>query len=289
MMMRSSTILRAILREPGKNIVDALSQEKPQEPINFQKALEQHDKYAKALQTLGVVPIIKKAHPLFPDGCFTEDTHLILPEVAIVLNPGAVSRAKEPDSLREELPKDRPIKYISHGLTIDGGDILVTNKRIYVGLSTRTTGVAVDQLKEIVSPYGYSVFPVHVPLGLHLKSGMTCIEDKKYGNTIFIIQKDFEIIMKELRKDNTHKNEWIEYFIVPETEKFAANVLPLNECIIIPQNCPITKSFLSKHYSAEKIIEVDTSEFRKVDGALTCLSIPYKPAIEAHSTIRAKL
>ncbi|MBV8802549.1 MAG: hypothetical protein JO131_06235 [Gammaproteobacteria bacterium] len=296
--MRSSTILRAILRAPGPNIIDAISQEKPHEPINFKKALEQHNNYAKALQTLGVTPIIKKAHSQFPDGCFTEDTHLILPEVVIVLNPGAVSRSQEPATLRDALPTDRPLKYISNGLTIDGGDILVANKRIYIGLSTRTKTQAVEQLKEIVSSYGYTVFPLQVPLGLHLKSGMTCIIDKKYGNPVFIIQKDFEILIKELRKDNMHKNEYIEYFVVPETEKFAANILPLNEGIIIPSGCPVTKNFLLKHYSAEKIIELDTSEFRKVDGALTCLSIPYKIAVEVENatqptvestTMRAKL
>lgn len=288
--MRSSTILRAILRAPGENIIDALTQEKPREPINFKTALEQHNNYAKALQTLGVTPIIKKAHPQFPDGCFTEDTHLVLPEVIIVLNPGAVSRAKEHETLRDALPTDRPLRYISRGLTMDGGDILVANKRIYVGLSTRTHHFAVEQLKEIVLHYGYNVFPLRVPLGLHLKSGMTCIKDKISGNPIFIIQKDFEVLMKELRNEDTHKNEWLEYFVVPEAEKFAANLLPINEGIIIPKNCPTTKNFLLKHYPAEKIIEVDTSEFRKVDGALTCLSIPYKQTVElGSSTLRAKL
>lgn len=259
---------RAILRKPGKEIINGLSQHASTNKPDFNTALEQHTRYAGTLKTLGLFPLVNEAVEAFPDGCFTEDTHLILPEVCIRLNPGAPSRAAEPDSLLPSLPTDRPLKRIPLPYTIDGGDILVSGNKILVGLSSRTMPEAVTELKNILAEFNYQVHPLPVPDGLHLKSGMTCIKPD-----IFIIQQIFEPVIQSLQ---SKLNQSFVYHVVPAEEDFAANLLPLNGNIIIPPGCPQTKNFVRLYYAEENIHEVDTSEFRKVDGALTCLSIPYK-------------
>lgn len=254
----------AILRAPSESIVNGLSQHQSDEKPNYKKALFQHKKYSETLEKLGLKTCICDAKEEFSDGCFVEDTHLVLPEVTMRLNPGAPSRAQEPESLSEFFPRDRSYRCIPSDLKIDGGDILVSGKKIYVGLSNRTQKSSADFLRMELKKYNYDVISVPVPEGLHLKSGVTLV-----CSNIFVIQKPFESILKEIFEYKT-------YFVVPENEDFAANVLPLNGEIIIPTQCPKTKEFILQYYPEDKIHQVDTTEFRKVDGALTCLSIPMK-------------
>src|SRR5688572_22823827 len=92
----TKNMLVAILRQPGKEIVKGLcEQPEAHSPIEFQKVQEQHKGYANTLEKIGFFTKIAPPDALFPDGCFTEDTYLILPEVVIRLNPGAPSRANE--------------------------------------------------------------------------------------------------------------------------------------------------------------------------------------------------
>jgi N-dimethylarginine dimethylaminohydrolase len=124
-----------------------------------------------------------------------EDTHLIVQDAIIILNPGAISRSKEPPSLASHLPKDRPIFSIPDEHTIDGGvhnhsltqDILQVHKTIFVGLSHRTTLQAVNSLRSLLNPFGYKVVGLQVPRGLHLKSGLTAVTP-----TLFVALKGFE-------------------------------------------------------------------------------------------------
>lgn len=260
----------AILRAPGGEIKEALSQEKGERP-NYEIAIEQHNNYANSLKQLGVMPIVLPADPKFPDGCFTEDTFLILPEIVIGLNPGAPTRQQEVESLLGYIPKDRPYVKVPNDITIDGGDILVVGKKIYIGLSARTMKSAVDVINNIVSTYHYEVIAVDVPSGLHLKSGVTCLNEK-----VFMMHAMFEDIFKKLHGPDSNKT----FYVVSPEESNAANVLPLNDGVVIPAGCPKAKAFIQQYYPSDKIIEVNTDEFRKVDGALTCLSIPFRMSEE---------
>jgi dimethylargininase len=227
---------------------------------DFQKALDQHTHYARVLENSGVRPIICPASEQYPDGCFPEDTHLIIKEAVIRLNPGAASRKDEPDSLREFLPKDRPYLKMPLAFSIDGGDILQVEQKIFVGLSKRTQPEAVFFLRSLLQPHGYEVIDLPVAEGLHLKSGITALNE-----TVFIALPSFSAIPR-VQAIGT-------LFSVPENEPLAANILPLNETVIIPLGCPQTRRFIEKSVPDKSIIEVDTSEFNKIDGALTCLSL----------------
>lgn len=255
------TATHVLLRKPGQNFVNAIAQDSNHAIPDYAKTLEEYHHYAATLQKMGLNLSICEADESYPDGNFVEDTHLILNEMIIELNPGAESRAGEPMSLSAYLPTHLPLHKLSKAHTIDGGDILQDGKTLYVGLSARTQQAAIDELTAIVAPHGYAVIALPVPKGLHLKSGMTCMLPNH-----FIIQASFENVLKTLRLSNPQIN----YFVVPDEEEFAANVLPINGNIMLPKSCPKTKAYLAEHYAQENIFEVDTQQVRLVDGALTC-------------------
>lgn len=260
--MRMRTFTKAILRKPPKSFVHALAQDPDHQKPEYGKTLDEHFRYAKALEKMGVNVKICNSDERYPDSNFVEDTHLILGgKVIIELNPGAPSRAAEPMSLSPFLPIGLLRYAISKNYSIDGGDILEDGDQLYVGLSTRTQKEAIDELTTIVTPFGYEVNSIPVPYGLHLKSAMTCILPNH-----FVIQAGFEEILKQMQE----KNKQINFFIVPEDEAFAANVLPINGKIMIPQGCPQTKDYIAQYYDVKDIYEVNTEQVRLVDGALTC-------------------
>jgi dimethylargininase len=268
MQSQSKLILKAIMRTPGKEIVNGLSEQPLPSPIEYEKVSTQHAFYVKTLQKIGFFTEVLPSDERFPDGCFVEDTYLILPEVVIRLNPGAPTRANEYERLEQSLPHDREHVLLPKEYKIDGGDILVAGKRIYIGLSNRTQLASIDKVRDILTVHDYTVIAFPVPKGLHLKSGMTCIDEN-----VFILQpafkEEFDALHHALGEEKTS-------FIVPEDEHFAANVLPLNGHILIPPGCPKTKAFIANYLPSDNIHEVDTSELRKVDGALTCLSLPHQ-------------
>lgn len=256
------TFTKAILRKPPKSFVNALAQNPHHTKPEYGKTLDEHFRYAKTLEKMGVRIKICESDERYPDSNFVEDTHLILGgKVIIELNPGAVTRAGEPMSLAPFLPTGLLHYTLSKKYGIDGGDILEDGDQLYVGLSARTQKEAIEELANIVTPFGYEVHSIPVPSGLHLKSGMTCILPNH-----FIIQSGFLHIIQDLQK----KNNDIKYFVVPDDEDYAANVLPINGKIMIPQGCPKAKEYIAKYYDVKDIYEVNTEQVRLVDGALTC-------------------
>jgi dimethylargininase len=260
----------AVLKQPGKEIVEGLSLNKEKNPLpDYQKALEQHTCYAKTLRQLGVNTVVLGPTSTLPDGCFVEDTYLITNDFVIRLRSAAPTRAKESKAIFktiEELTLPRKMYSLPKEYTMDGGDILVIGKRIYIGMTSRTSFEAIEWVKKNVVEGDYDVQAVQVPQGLHLKSGVTALTPD-----VFMVLPEFEPIMKELHRS---LNEEKTFYTVTPGEERAANILPINGGIIIPPNCPNAEAFVLKYYQREMIHKVDTSEFEKVDGLLTCLSIP---------------
>jgi dimethylargininase len=248
----------ACLRAPGPELVNGLSMH-ANGVVDFAKAKAQHQNYVAALHSAGVKTTVCPADSRFADGCFVEDTHLVLPEITIRLNPGAPPRQHEPDGLRDALPSDRPYERMPLSFGIDGGDILVLGQNIYVGLSSRTKPEAVKHMAALLAPLGYHVEAVEVPQSLHLKSGVTAIDE----NTLVALESFASVIGQPD----------LETFIVPEQESRGANVVALHSHVLIPPGCPTLRAFIESRRPDQIIIEVDTSEFAKLDGALTCLSI----------------
>ncbi len=226
-------------------------------PIDLNLACIQHRAYADVLKELGCEVIELPAESDLPDSVFVEDTAFILPEVAVITRPGADSRKPETESIVQALSPYIDLVHICEPATVDGGDVLVLGKNIYIGLSTRSNHEAIDQLNELLQGYGYTVTGIETHGCLHLKSAVTCVDQK----TLLINPNWVDV------------NYFAEFDLieVDSSEPFAANCLPVGDAIIFPLAFPKTRTKLETR--GYKVISVDVSELAKAEGAVTCCSL----------------
>ncbi len=226
-------------------------------PIDVNLARQQHHDYIEALKALGCEVIVLPAEADLPDSVFVEDTAFILPEIAVITRPGADSRKAEVDSIMKALDPYRPLLRITEPATVDGGDVLVVGRNIYVGLSTRSNDIAVRQMRELLSAYGYSVTGIQMHDCLHLKTAVTRVDDK----TLLLNPKLVD----------THHFESFDLIDVDPSEPFAANCLPIGDFIVFPTSFPRTRAKLEARGCKIKAVQVD--ELAKAEGAVTCCSL----------------
>jgi dimethylargininase len=226
-------------------------------PIDLDVARAQHEKYVHALAEIGCQVIELPAEADLPDSVFVEDTAFILPEVAVITRPGADSRKPETESIIQALSPHRALVHVTEPATVDGGDVLVLGKNIYVGISTRSNAASVKQMQELLDNYGYTVTGVEMRDCLHLKTAVTQVDDK----TLLINPKWV---------DNFHFKDF-DWIIVDPSEPFAANCLPVNGEIIFPTAFPKTRAKLEARGYKVKAVSVD--ELAKAEGAVTCCSL----------------
>ena len=226
-------------------------------PIDLELARAQHREYVHALKALGCNVIELPAESDLPDSVFVEDAAFILPELAVITRPGADSRKPETEFIIQALAP--LIKYVrlQAPATLDGGDVLILGKQIFIGLSTRSNQTAVDQLNELLGDYGYSVTGVRMHDCLHLKTAVTRVDD----NTLLINPNWVDT-------DHFKEFDWIQ---VDHSEPFAANCLPVADFIIFPTAFPKTRAKLEE--AGFSILTVDVSELAKAEGAVTCCSL----------------
>lgn len=226
-------------------------------PIDVDIARAQHDEYVKALATLGCKVIELEEEPDLPDSVFVEDTAFILPEAAVITRPGADSRKPEVESIIPALSPHRKLIQVTAPASVDGGDVLVLGKNIYIGLSTRSNIEAVNQLNASLQEYGYMVQGVNLTDCLHLKTAVTRVDD----HTLLI------------NKDWVDANLFPGYDLieVDASEPFAANCLPIHDKIIYPTTFPNTQKKLEAR--GFHIINVNLDELAKAEGAVTCCSL----------------
>jgi dimethylargininase len=226
-------------------------------PIDYEVAREQHQGYVRALRDLGCIALELPAEADLPDSVFVEDTAVILPEAALLTRPGADSRKPETLSIARALAPYREIVRIEAPATLDGGDVLVVGKKIFVGMSTRSKPEAVRQMNQILGIFGYESIAIELGEVLHLKSAVTRVDDE----TLLINPKWVD----KARFMNFRLIE------VDANEPQAANCLPVNGAIIYPVAYPKTMSRLEAHGFTVKPVVMD--EFTKAEGAVTCCSL----------------
>jgi len=226
-------------------------------PIDLEIACAQHDEYVKALTQLGCNVIELPAEATLPDSVFVEDTAFILPEVAVITRPGADSRKPETESIIQALMPLTKLVHVREPATVDGGDVLVLGKRIYIGRSTRSNQEAINQLNELLCEYDYSVTGVELHDCLHLKSAVTRVDDKT-----LLINKNWV---------DTGYFEHFDLIEVDPSEPHAANCLPIGDSMIFPTAFPKTRSKLEER--GYNVVTVDVSELAKAEGAVTCCSL----------------
>ncbi|HCX99291.1 MAG TPA: N(G),N(G)-dimethylarginine dimethylaminohydrolase [Bacteroidales bacterium] len=245
---------KAIVRKPGKSFPKGITTSNPGKP-SFELALEQHSAYREALKQSGVEVIVLEADERYPDGCFVEDTAVVTDEVAIITRPGDPSRLGEEESILQTISKYKKTERITAPGNLEGGDILRVENNFYIGITKRTNIEGANQLAQLLKKYGYTSTQVHVKDILHLKTGIAYLGDNNF------------IGVDELKGIAQGKN----MIKVEQTEEYSANCLKVNNNLLIPKGFPKSKSqIVSLGYN---IIELDMSEFRKMDGGLTCLSL----------------
>jgi len=249
---------RAIVRRPGPNYIHGITASLFGSP-DLKKALGQHEAYCKALQESGLQLTILDPDPNFPDAPFVEDTAVIIPECAIIARPGDPRRRGEELTILSVLKQYKTIETIKGEGTLDGGDVLLIDKQFYVGLSERTNEAGSNQLKEIVKPHGYQTKLIKIKDILHLKSGVNHL-----GGHWISIYKSWD-----------HLEEFKEFnkILVNPEESYAANCLFINSTILIPKGFPDTLSKIKA--IGHDFLELDMSEYQKMDGGLTCLSLRF--------------
>jgi dimethylargininase len=230
------------------------------ESIDYERACAQHRQYEDALRSLGINVISLGAEPDLPDSVFVEDVALVLDECAIMLNPGAPSRRPEVASVETALAPYRDIFRVQPPGTVDGGDILKVGRTIYVGMSSRSTDNAIEQIEAILEPIGYKVRAVNVTGCLHLKSAVTQVsKDTLLINPQWVSKDDFP---------------GMQYIEVDPSEPYAANSVLVDDTIIYPSSFPKTRAKLEK--AGIKFRMVDADELAKAEGAVTCCALIFK-------------
>jgi dimethylargininase len=230
----------------------------PRVPIDVEVARVQHRAYEQALQTSGYrVEHLDSDHTM-PDSVFVEDIAVVLDEVAILTRPGADSRRRETPAIAAALAAYRPLQQIEPPGTVDGGDVLVAGRYLFVGRSTRTNDAAIAQLHHVLAPLGYTVVATAVRGDcLHLKSAVTALDDDR-------------LLVNRAWIDPASFGGFTLVDVAPD-EPSAANVLRLADRLIVASAFPRTADCLEAlGYRVER---VDASELAKAEGAVTCCSL----------------
>lgn len=248
----------AITRSPGENFGQGITTSDLGSP-DYKRILEQHKVYINTLKTLGLQVLELEALVEFPDSYFVEDTAVVLPEVAIITNPGAAARIGEALAIEPVLSGFRQIARIQPPGTVDGGDVLQVDKNLFIGISQRTNREGAEQIGRIVSLFGYVVKFINVGVGLHLKSSVNYL-----GKDTLLITQDFAML------DCFQSYVSI---VVDSSEEYAANTLWVNDTLITPKGFPKTRRKLED--LGLPIIDLDISEARKMDGGLSCMSLRF--------------
>jgi dimethylargininase len=247
----------AITREISPRFAECELTHIERTPIDVNIAREQHCEYVHVLKALGCHVIELPAEPDLPDSVFVEDTAFILPEMAVVTRPGADSRKPETESILQALTPWIRVVRVHEPATVDGGDVLVLEKQIYVGRSTRSNQGAIDQLNALLKDDGYTVTGVELHDCLHLKSAMTRVD-----NQTLLINANWV---------DAGCFENFDLIEVDPSEPHAANCLPIGDSIIFPATFPKTRARLEdRDYH---VVEVDVAEIAKAEGAVTCCSL----------------
>jgi dimethylargininase len=219
----------------------------------------QFDAYVNALLELGLTVTILPPLPSFPDSHFVEDTAVVGPEFAFITHPGAPSRQGETATITPILSCFRPIERMSAQAHMDGGDVLMVGKRFFVGLTSRTDEAGVSEFASFVEKFGYSVDAIEVSAGLHLKSIVNYV-----GRNTLLLNEE----------GSRHPAfAGFDHIILTKEEEYAGNTLWINDTLITPAGYANTLAKLQT--LGLNIIQLDTSEFKKMDGGLTCLSLRF--------------
>lgn len=248
----------AITRLPGENFANGLTTANLGRP-DYVLIKKQHLAYRQALLTSGLDVLVLPDAPAYPDAYFVEDAAILTPSIAVITHPGAPSRQGEEISLKPFLEYYRPLFHIQPPGTVDGGDVLMVGNHFFIGLSERTNHEGASQLTSFLTDAGHTSETIPIVTGLHLKSGVSYV-----GNDILLLTQVLA---------NHPAFARYQRIVLDPDEEYAANSLLINEVFLMPLGYPKTRTKLAG--LGRRIIELDISEVRKMDGGLSCLSLRF--------------
>lgn len=250
---------RAIVRIPGPSMVGGLTTA-GLGPVDHERALIQHDAYVCALQECGLTVTVLPPDNDYPDSTFVEDTALLTPTCAIIMRPGAPSRQGETKGIEKAIREFfHAIERVEPPGTADAGDIMMVGTHYYIGLSSRTNADGATQIVDILKSHGMNGSTIPLTHGLHLKSGVAYLE-----NFNLLVAGEFK-----------SRGELTKFTRIPvdDDEQYAANSVWINGTVLVPAGFPKTEQAIkSRGY---RTVALDVSEFRKLDGGLSCLSLRF--------------
>lgn len=252
----------AIVRLPGANLARGLTRV-DLGPPRLERALEQHRAYCDALRACGLELTVLPADGGFPDGTFVEDTAVLLPGAAMLTRPGAASRAGEVAAIGSTLASHyATLARIQAPGHVDGGDICEVGMQVFIGLSHRTDEAGATQLAAWLHAHGYAATTVdirHLDSILHLKSGLSSLG----GGRLLLIE--------ELAVHPAFAA--FERVVIDPDEAYAANAIQVNGRLLVAAGHPKLETRLRS--LGYELIVLEMSEFAKLDGGLSCLSLRF--------------
>jgi dimethylargininase len=260
-------MLTAITRAVSPAIVRCELSFIGRQPIDLATAQQQHRAYENLLGKLGAHVISLPAEPDLPDSMFVEDPAIVLDELAVILPLGTETRRREAPSLAQVLAKFRKLEYVSLPGTLEGGDVLRLDRKLFVGLSSRSNAEGIRQLAAILAPHHYDVVAVPVTGCLHLKSTVTSLG----RNTLLANRAWFDTVPFA-------GQEWID---VDPAEPHAANALALAGTVICSESFPRTRDRIAAR--GFHVTPLDISELQKAESGLTCSSLVFTNKDSGHS------
>jgi dimethylargininase len=253
---------RAIVRPPSENFADGLTSVNLGMP-DYELALAQHEAYCRVLENCGVQLSRLTADERYPDSTFVEDTAVLTARGAVITRPGAASRAGEIDEIKTVLRGHySQVFEIGEPGALDGGDVCETDQHFFIGISHRTNEAGAQQLSALLSELGYGSTLIDIrglSNILHLKSGLAYLGDNRL------------LVIDELK----NRAEFSSYDLIgiETTEAYGANCLRTNDRVLIASGFPSLERQMRE--LGYKTIALDMSEFQKMDGGLSCLSLRF--------------
>lgn len=247
----------ALVRAVSARFRDAVSRDGTAAGIDLDRARDQHGLYVDALRKCGLIVEILPAQDDLPDACFVEDCAVVLGSAAMITRPGHPARLAETVEVEEALARHLDLTRLAAPATLDGGDCSKVGDVLYAGASSRTSSSGIRQLEAWARPLGWSVRAVEIGDTLHLKTVTTALG------------RDHVLLTENTVSAEHFPGQKI--LGVPAEEAYAANALAVGDRVIVSEGYPRVRELVEK--AGFTILTVPTTEFRKADGSLTCLSI----------------
>lgn len=251
---------RAIVRRPASTFAKGLTGRAYLGLPSYDATIAAFEGYVAALRAAELTVTELPAEEEFPDAHFVEDAAVLFHDTAFICRPATVNRRGEEQVMAPHLTGFRRV-YAKGDATIEGGDVLFCHDRVLIGLSKRTNRLGAEQLKQAILDRLGTIRVDFVPFTgvLHLKTGLTEIAPG------LLIHDPAMRLQTEIRG--------MQILTLPESEGYAASVLPVNQHILIADGFPTVAELAAQHYNEVHALPMD--EIEKMDGGLTCLSLRY--------------